>query len=103
MYADDVALPAFTRRTSAVQQSIDMACRRVVGLLLWAHAGTERRTDAVPLHTVRAMPINVKEETSLFWRVQYTLHDHYSLRVQVGLEDMHLKIYTEYTKHCKFC
>jgi len=41
MYADDVALPAFTRRTPAVQQSIDMACRRVVGLLMWAHAGTE--------------------------------------------------------------
>ena len=81
MYADDVALPAFTRRTPVAQQSIDMACRRVVGLLLWAHAGAERRTEAVPLHTVRAMPINVKEETSLFWRVQYTLHDHYSLRV----------------------
>jgi len=66
MYADDVTLPAFTRRTPVVQQSIDMACRRVVGLLLWAHAGAERRTEAVPLHTVRAMPINVKEETSLF-------------------------------------
>jgi len=50
--ADNVALPAFARRTPLLQ-SIDISAPRqahsskptVAGLLLWVHAGTERRTD----------------------------------------------------------
>jgi len=51
-YADNVALPAFDRRTPLLQQSIDISCP--MGSLLWAHAGTDRRgqtdrpTDSVP-------------------------------------------------------
>jgi len=43
-YADNMALPAFACRWLLLQQSIDISCPRAVGLLLWAHAGTDRRT-----------------------------------------------------------
>jgi len=50
-YADNVALPAFARRCCS-NRSISFARRShtgkpaAAGLLLWAHAGTDRRTDA---------------------------------------------------------
>ena len=51
-YADNVALPAFTRCTSAVQKSIDISCRcmqtcssRLVGVGPCWDRQTDRRTD----------------------------------------------------------
>jgi len=46
VYADNEALPAFARRTRVVKQSIDNSNKSAaVGLLLWAHAGTDGRTE----------------------------------------------------------
>ena len=47
-YADNAALPAFTssNRSTPLSHSSKSA---LAGLLLWAHAGTDRRTDTAPL------------------------------------------------------
>jgi len=74
-YADNVALPAFARHMKLLQQLIDISCwlgpqqqtcrskksgfAKAAGLLLWAHAGTDRQTpyrftDPAP-HTMQAV------------------------------------------------
>jgi len=42
-YVDNVALPAFARRTPLLHQSTDISCPSV--LLTWAPVGTDGRTD----------------------------------------------------------
>ena len=56
-YADYVALPAIAHSTPLLQQPIDISCppnqqqqTYSSRLLLWTHAGTDRRTDTVPFH-----------------------------------------------------
>jgi len=55
-HADNVALPAFARLRPCSSRSISPACRAhgskptAASLLLWAHAGTDRRTDAGQMH-----------------------------------------------------
>ena len=74
-HADNVALPAFARRFCS-SRSISLACRphisrpAVAGLLPFAHAGTDRRTDGrTPYgftrcinpapHSMRAVPMTL--------------------------------------------
>ena len=55
-YTDNVALPAFARRTPLLQQSIDISRPAhsskpaAAGLLLWTHAETHIMTDTVSFH-----------------------------------------------------
>jgi len=59
-----VALPAIAHSTPLLQQPIDISCppnqqqqTYSSRLLLWTHAGTDRRTDTDPaLHAMRAVP-----------------------------------------------
>jgi len=90
-YADNVALPAFARRTPLLLQSIDVSCPpahsskpAAADSLLWAHAGADRRTDgrtpcrfidSAP-HTMRAVPMIYSEraKSCSFWTVLLCRH-----------------------------